>query len=230
MEKHLDTLLDLAEKKDAIALGPGLGRERETLEVVRKLVARIDVPVIVDADGISAFAETQNCNSKVKNKNIIFTPHSGEMEVLSDKEIENSDLEQKIAIAKETALQHNTTILLKGSIDIITDGVEVVLNKTGSPYMTSGGTGDVLCGITGALAARQHAQSSINSPQSSMNFVQIASAAAYISGRAGEYAAEKFKDSLIATDVIEEIPIVLKNIHLTVAKQSHGNIYHPQLS
>ena len=203
MEKHLAILFNLAQKKDAVALGPGLGREEETFEVVRKLVARVDVPVIVDADGIYAFAQSQKYNPKFKSGKIIFTPHIRELEVLYGRKISDESLESKTKIARETAQKLGAIVLLKGPTDIITDGAEVVLNKTGSPYMTSGGTGDVLAGIAGALAAQLHVRGE-------RDYFKAATCAAYLSGRAGEMAAKKYKDSLVATDVIEKISTVIK--------------------
>jgi NAD(P)H-hydrate epimerase len=88
--------------------------------------------------------------------------------------------------------------LLKGKTDIISDGKEVALNKTGSPFMTKGGTGDTLAGIAGALLAR------------GIPPFEAGQAAAYINGIAGELAAKKFGEGLMATDLIEAIPEAIK--------------------
>ena len=105
--------------------------------------------------------------------------------------------EEKIKAVKEEAARFQTTILLKGATDIISDGKEVILNKTGSPLMTVGGTGDTLAGIAGALVAR------------GIDLFRAAQAAAFINGLAGELAGKKLGESLMATDLIDNIPNVL---------------------
>ena len=95
-------------------------------------------------------------------------------------------------------LKPQTTILLKGPTDIISNGNEIALNKTGSPFMTKGGTGDTLAGIAGALMAR------------GISPFEAGQAAAYLNGLAGDLAGKKFGESLMTTDLIEEIPNVIK--------------------
>ncbi len=98
-----------------------------------------------------------------------------------------------IRIVKEAAAKINAVILLKGSTDIISDGEDVALNKTGNPYMTKGGTGDVLAGILGSLLA-----------QGVEPFV-ASCAAAYINGKAGDIVAKEKKQALTATDIVDSI-------------------------
>jgi NAD(P)H-hydrate epimerase len=96
-------------------------------------------------------------------------------------------------VAKELG----TTILLKGNTDLISDGEQTYLNKTGTPYMTKGGTGDTLAGICGALLARK------------VEPFEAACCAAYINGNAGKVAGMKFGEGLLASDLLEEIPKVI---------------------
>ncbi|MEF8847059.1 MAG: NAD(P)H-hydrate dehydratase, partial [Candidatus Paceibacterota bacterium] len=124
---------------------------------------------------------------------VIITPHAREFMELADKPIKESD----VKVVKDTALRLEDVILLKGENDIISDGNKVVKNKTGSPYMTTGGTGDVLAGICGSLLAQG------NDP------FTAAQGAAFINGRAGEMVAEDKGPSLLATDLIEAIPQVI---------------------
>ncbi|HBH46673.1 MAG: NAD(P)H-hydrate dehydratase [Candidatus Jacksonbacteria bacterium RIFOXYC2_FULL_44_29] len=208
MERHFDEILTLLKGKNAIALGPGLGREEETLEIVRQIVKSTDLPTVIDADAIYAFGKKQDTRNK---KQTIFTPHAREFKALTDIDVTALEINAKTEVVKKTAKKLGAVILLKGPTDIISDGTEVYLNKTGSPYMTSGGTGDVLCGMVGALAARLHAQAIYNGQTVDLAKISYtaACAGAYLSGKAGELAAKKYKDSLIATDVIEEIRRVI---------------------
>jgi NAD(P)H-hydrate epimerase len=155
---------------------------------------KIKVPCVIDADAIHAIS----LNKKfLKRKNFVVTPHTYEFYVLSGIKV-GKDLKERIRAVKEVASELKTTILLKGHIDVISDGKKIAINRTGSPYMTKGGLGDTLAGICGALLARK------------ANCFEAACAAAYINGKAGELAAKKYKEGLIASDLIEEIPRVIK--------------------
>jgi NAD(P)H-hydrate epimerase len=99
--------------------------------------------------------------------------------------------------AREFAEEKGVITLLKGKVDIISDGKQTLLNRTGNPGMTVGGTGDVLAGITGSLFSRNPA-------------FLAAACAAYINGAAGDLAFEKAGNALLATDVIEKIPEIIK--------------------
>jgi NAD(P)H-hydrate epimerase len=113
--------------------------------------------------------------------------------VLTGEKLEGLALKKKIKAVEEAAADMNATVLLKGGIDIISDGKQTALNKTGNPYMTKGGTGDTLAGICGSMLAQGH------SP-----FIS-ACAAAYINGKAGDMAARRRKQSLMASDLVENI-------------------------
>ena len=140
-------------------------------------------------------------NSKIRGKDCITTPHPGEFKRIFGAEVGES-LEQKIVSTKEKAFEHGMTIVLKGSETVITDGTSVYVNKVGSPAMTCGGIGDTLSGVIGSLIA----QSRGNTAKS----VDIAAAASYIVGEAGRKAAEIKGFHIIASDIIEQIPIILK--------------------
>ena len=201
-EKHLAVLLQRIKAADAaaygkaaLAVGGGLGRSEETKEAAAELLSQISVPAVVDADAIYALAKRPEI---AKGKKFLITPHSHEFFVLTGKEISALSQKEKMEAVREEASRLETVILLKGKPDIISDGKKVVLNRTGSPYMSVGGTGDVLAGICGALLAR------------GLEPFAAAAAGAYISGRAGEIAAARMKDGLLATDVISAIPDAVK--------------------
>lgn len=200
-KKHLAVLLSMTESARAVAsgnvaviIGGGIGRTEETQKVVLEYLQQIDCPAVIDADAIHAVGKKPEIFS---GKPFLFTPHDYEFFILTKREIYKLSKEERIKAVREEADRLKTTILLKGKPDIVSDGKETALNETGSPYMAVGGTGDTLAGICGALLARKI------SP-----FI-AAQAAAYINGKAGEVAAEKLKEGLTATDVVEAIPQVL---------------------
>ncbi|MBN2043077.1 MAG: NAD(P)H-hydrate dehydratase [Candidatus Aenigmarchaeota archaeon] len=185
--KHVKPVLDMIKKFDAVCIGSGLGTEKETSKFVNKLLDSIKKPCVVDADAIKAL------KNKELGNNFVLTPHSYEFYDLTG-EKPKMDMTSRIKIVEKVSKKIRSTILLKGVIDIISDGKQTAINRTGNPYMTTGGTGDVLTGICGSLLAQG------NKPFDS------ACAAAFITGRAGDLAAVEKKQGLLATDVIEKIP------------------------
>jgi NAD(P)H-hydrate epimerase len=188
---HLKTMLLFSERKDAVVIGGGAGRRRETLSAINNLLKKIKIACVIDADAIYAIAR-----KGALKKNFVITPHSYEFFVLSGIDVKNMKIKEKINVVKKVAKSLNCTILLKGNIDIISDGDRVAINKTGNPYMTKGGTGDILAGICGSLLAQG------NDPFYS------ACASAYINGKAGDIASRDLKHSLTASDLLNYIPKV----------------------
>jgi len=200
-EKHLPVLMTMTESAKsvsrgnvAVVIGGGTGRSQETQDTILKYLEQISVPAVIDADAIHALGKSPEI---VAGKKFLITPHSYEFFVLTGREIYKLSYEEKIKVVKEEAARLKTTILLKEKPDIISDGSEVALNETGSPYMSVGGTGDSLAGICGALMARN------------IEPFVAAQAAAFINGEAGYQAAEEKKEGLVATDVIKKIPEIL---------------------
>jgi len=198
---HLATLLAMTESAKAVArgntavvIGGGMGRSEEVQKAILDYLSEVSVPVVIDADAIHAIGKKPEI---VSGKNFLITPHTYEFFVLTGKQVYQLSEEEKIKTVQEEAARLKTTILLKGPTDIISDGKEVALNRTGSPYMTKGGCGDTLAGICGALMAR------------GLNPFTAAQAAAYINGKAGEVVAQREKEGLLATGLIEAIPEVL---------------------
>jgi len=199
--KHLATLISMTESakavsygKTAVVIGGGMGRSKDTQDAILEYLQEVSVPVVIDADAINALRKKPEI---ISGKPFLITPHTYEFFVLTGKEVYKLSDEEKIKAVQEEAARLQTTILLKGAIDIISDGKEVALNKTGTPLMIVGGTGDTLAGVAGALVARGIAP------------FTAAQAAAFINGRAGELAGKKLGESMTATDLIEEIPNVL---------------------
>lgn len=200
-KEHLATLLEMTEGakavsrgKTAVVIGGGMGRSEETQEVILEYLSQVSVPVVIDADAIHAVGKKPEI---ISGKNFLVTPHTYEFFVLTKKEVYQLSDEEKIKMVQEEAKRLQTTILLKGGVDIISDGKEVALSKTGTSFMTVGGTGDTLAGIAGAIIAR------------GINPFEAGQAAAYINGLAGEIADKKLGESVMATDLIEAISEVL---------------------
>ena len=199
---HLTTLISMTESakvvsrgKTAVVIGGGVGRSEETQEVILEYLSQVSVPVVIDADAIHALGKKPETISDLPS---LITPHTYEFFILTGKEVAELSDEEKIKIVQEEASRLKTTILLKGKIDIISNGKEVAINRTGNPYLTTGGCGDTLAGICGALLAR------------GVNPFDSAQAAAYINGAAGEVAAKRLGESVMASDLIEAIPQVIK--------------------
>ncbi len=184
----------VAKGKTAVVIGGGMGRSEETQETILEYLSQISVPVVIDADAIHAVAKKPEI---ISGKDFLITPHNYEFFILTGKEVTEKTQEEKIKLVQEEAKRLQTTILLKGKVDIISDGKEVALNEVGSPFLSVGGTGDTLAGICGGLIAQ------------GVKPFEAAQAAAYINGKAGEIAALKLKEGLTATDLIEAIPEVL---------------------
>jgi ADP-dependent NAD(P)H-hydrate dehydratase / NAD(P)H-hydrate epimerase len=187
--KDVETLIDLIAQHDSVVLGPGLGVDPETTKAVSKLISASD-NLTLDADGLNALA-----SAEYKADSITVTPHQGEFSALTGETTPNS-LQKKIEMVKTFSREWNVITLLKGRIDIISDGTSYRLNKTGNAGMTVGGTGDVLAGLVGAFSTR-------------MSKMQAASTAAYLNGCAGDLAFSRFGYSLLATDVLDCIPNAL---------------------
>ena len=148
----VDRVLELA--RDVVAIGPGLGQAAATREFIIQLVDRATIPLVIDADGLNAFAEEPDRLAGREGREVIITPHPGEMGRLvgmSIEEVQSSRLE----IARNFALAHHVYVVLKGHRTLIaTPDDKIFINPTGNPGMATGGTGDVLTGMIAAWLAQ----------------------------------------------------------------------------
>jgi ADP-dependent NAD(P)H-hydrate dehydratase / NAD(P)H-hydrate epimerase len=193
-KSHLGELKKFTERKNVVVIGGGLGRETETMETILEYLKEINIPCVIDADAIHAVATNKEV---LKGKKFVITPHSQEFKVLTGIEL-NTDVKDRIIAVKESAMNLGTTILLKGHVDVISNGTETAINNYGSPYMSKGGCGDTLAGICGALIAR------------GVDPFNAACAAAYINGKAGAIGGKKLRESLTASDLINSIPRAIR--------------------
>ncbi len=184
-------LAALIANKDVVAIGPGLGTNQETVEVVRRLVAECKLPMVVDADGLNALAGTG-----FRGWALILTPHPGEMSRLTGAATSEVQAD-RVSVARSFATARGATVVLKGERTLLAfpDG-RVWINPTGTPAMASGGSGDILTGLIAGLAAQFP-----NDPNHAV------ASAVYLHGRAAELgAAELGEKALVATDLLEYLP------------------------
>src|SRR6266850_1563 len=151
--KAREPLASLTEARDAVAIGPGLGLDHETRGLARDLVGTLARPMVVDADALTALADHLHMLRGVHAARVL-TPHPGEMARLIGGTIDDVQRD-RLGVARTFATTHGVYLVLKGARTLIAepDG-RVLINPTGNPGMASGGTGDVLTGIIGALLAR----------------------------------------------------------------------------
>lgn len=190
LEEDIPVISRLISRHDVVVMGMGLGTADETGATIQKIVP-LCKKAVIDADALSPQLVP------LLNSNIIITPHAGEMKRLSGLDVPHEQ-KARVELIRNFAKDNDLTVLLKGAVDIISDGVEVRANRTGNAGMTVGGTGDVLAGLTGALFAR------CDFP------LEAAACGAFINGAAGDMAFEEFGFGLLATDVIDYIPKVMK--------------------
>ena len=187
----------LVSKADAVAFGPGIKEDEESMKLLEEIIIDSPSSIIIDAGGINLLSKNKKCLCSVKDK-VILTPHPGEMARLIGKDISYVE-KNRIECSRAFAKQYKCIVLLKGYNTVITDGKDVFINKTGNSKMASGGMGDTLTGIITALVAQGY---------SNMDATLLG---AYIHGLAAEYS---YRDrySIIARDLIESIPFVMETL------------------
>jgi len=200
----VDRALAAARERDAVVLGPGLGLCESSRDFVRTFVARCPVPLLVDADGLNAIAAGgRSARARLLQRPLptIVTPHPGEMGRLvgtTAEEVQRRRLETARDLARETG----AVVVLKGQRTLVARprGSSAV-NPTGNPGMATGGTGDVLAGMIGALLAR------------GTEAWAAACAGVYLHGAAGDVAGErKGQESLVAMDVVDVLPDAFRRV------------------
>jgi len=206
--RNVSVIKPYLETTNAVVMGPGLELHRETRDAVKKIVGAVEkvrIPLLLDADGLKAFAKFKR---KIRSP-LVLTPHAGEYRILTGKELPEN-LEKRVAEVQVSAKKLGAVILLKGNVDVVTDGKRVKLNFTGNPGMTVGGTGDVLSGIVGAFLA-----------QGADSF-EAAVAGAFINGAAGDFVREEKGFHMVPTDILDSIPRVIEDpmSHLRVRESA----------
>jgi NAD(P)H-hydrate epimerase len=193
-----DSILDAAERAAAVVLGPGLGRDADSLELARALARRFDAPLLIDADGLNAHAEGLESIAE-RAAPTVLTPHAGELGRLLG--LRSSEVaEHRLACAREAADRSGAIVVLKGDDSLVVGGGRLAVSAGDSPGLATAGTGDVLSGTIGALLAR------------GMEPFAATCAGVHAHQRAGRIAAGRLgaPESVIATDVIAALPAALQ--------------------
>ena len=203
MTEPIDRVDDLLGKMSVLAVGPGLGTAEETVRFVKRLYEDARLPAIVDADALNALAGTLPKTNKTR----ILTPHPGEMSRLTGKSTKEIQA-NRLGAAEELAADSGATIVLKGDRTVIAfpDG-ETWVNPTGSPAMSTGGTGDILTGILAGLLA-QHPPSKDGNA-----WKHAVVAAVWLHGRCGELASNRWgEQATLASDLLDFLPEAMNEI------------------
>jgi len=182
---------EMAKGKSVLAIGPGISRDPQTAALVRALFARIEVPMVVDADGLNAF-EGRNRELNGKGRTVVITPHPGEMARLAGCNVDEVQ-KDRLGIARKFARKHEVIVVLKGHRTLVAqpDG-EAWVNTTGNPGMATGGTGDILTGMVAGMIAQHPRQA-----------FEAVLAAVHLHGLAGDTMRESVGEhSLVATDLL----------------------------
>jgi ADP-dependent NAD(P)H-hydrate dehydratase / NAD(P)H-hydrate epimerase len=203
---NIEVLKPYIEAVDAVVLGPGLGLHPDTKEFVKTCINTVEndgKPLLLDADGLKAFAEFKR-PFKIP---AVLTPHAGEYAILTDQKL-NENINERAAQVQKTATELNAVLLVKGKVDLVCSKKRYKLNFTGNPGMTVGGTGDVLSGVVGGLLAQK------------VDAFEAAVAGAFVNGAAGDFVVSEVGYHMLASDLLDWIPQVFDDpmSHLKVRK------------
>lgn len=194
-----DNILDVMSEMDdysSLIIGCGMERSDSSFAAIRTLTGESTIPMVLDAEALRAIS---GHTKHLDLSRTVLTPNSEEFRILTGEDVGPDEEERKEKVMR-WAKALGATILLKGHVDVISDGERVFANTTGTTHMTKGGFGDVLSGIAGALLAR------------GLTPFDAACFAAYVNGRVGEIATEKYGEGVLASDMIDLIPLALKAI------------------
>jgi len=193
---------DFVKNADVLVVGPGVTQNKSTQGLTRKVISKIDKPLVIDADGLNALVGRLDLlrirGGKLRAGRVL-TPHPGEMARLLRISVAIVQKKRK-EFAKKFAKAYNLTVVLKGHDSIVADYQgNLYINKTGNPGMATAGSGDVLTGMLAAFLGQ------------GLGAFMAAKYAAYLHGLAGDLAAkEKTQAGMIASDIINKIPQAIK--------------------
>lgn len=202
----LPALGPLILKSDVLAVGPGLSQEPSAFRFVRKLLSTVDLPVVLDADGINAFSGSRRRELRSAKGPVVITPHPGEMARLLTRSVEEIQ-RSRLSTAVETAKALRVVVVLKGHRTVVASPTgRRTINRTGNPGMATAGMGDLLTGMIAALIGQ------------GLDPFDAAKAGVYLHGLAGDLAARHVRQvGLVASDVLLAIPDAFR----AVSRRSH---------
>ena len=202
LPEEYDKLLEKARSCDVAVIGPGLGRHPQMERLVRSLLCDLEIPVVLDADGINALSGHIDSLDR-RRATTVLTPHAGEFVRLTGCAL---PIQDRGTAARTFAKDHRCTLVLKGrgTVTAAPDG-HTWLNGTGNPGMAKGGSGDVLAGMIAALLGQKHLQG----PHATVS--ETTALAVWLHGKAGDKCAQRFGEyAMLPSDLIGMLPEVLK--------------------
>lgn len=203
-------IAELASIHDVVILGPGLGQNNALPMLAGSLVAEVTKPMVIDADGLNALHDKLDLFRSAPAPRIL-TPHPGEFARLTKLEIVAVQ-SQRRSLAVQFAQDHGVVLVLKGAGTLVSDGKRVYENSSGNPGMATGGTGDVLSGLIGALLGQGLAP------------FEAAQLAVYLHGRAGDLAAQELSEAgMIASDLLHYVPLAIREHEPKATKAKKRN-------
>jgi len=200
-EDAAEELIGRSGSFDSVALGPGMSTTPETVAVVRALMEGIEVPLVLDADGLNAMVGFTGIIGE-RERPMVMTPHPGEMARLLETDVGTVQAD-RLGTAKRAAGEWGAVVVLKGAGTVIAEpGGDIFVNQTGNPGMATAGMGDVLTGCVSAFLAQ------------GLGPFGAAVAAVYYHGHAGDLAAQMGgMTGLTARDVIRHLPLALHRLY-----------------
>ncbi len=187
--------------RDVVALGPGMSRQKETVNLVLRLVREIQLPMVIDADGLNALAEDSSVLLEKASPTVILTPHPGEMSRLTGLTVTQVEAD-RVGVARRFAQQNRVYLVLKGARSVIAspDG-KIAINGSGNPCMSTGGMGDVLTGLISALLCQGYPP------------FEACRVGVFVHGFAADMVAkDKGQIGITATDVVERLPYAYQQL------------------
>lgn len=190
-------VLALAKAADVVVVGPGLGQTPQVRAVVLALLAEVRQPLVLDADALNVLG-AQPCELAKRRAPFVLTPHPGEFARLIGRDTKAVQADRE-ALALAFADTHHGVLVLKGAGTVVTDGQRLYVNTTGNPGMATGGCGDVLAGLLGALLGQ------------GLEPFDATVLAVYLHGLAGDLARDALgEESLLATDLVAHLPAAFR--------------------
>lgn len=197
-ECNVNRVGELIEKASSIAIGPGMGNNDVTLEILKNVLNKRKAPLVIDADGLNVLKGNLDLIKGEKENVVIMTPHLGEMSRITGLDLEYIK-KNRIDVTKDFARTYNVIVVLKGYNTIITDGYSLYINTTGNSSMANGGMGDCLTGIISSFIGQKY------DPM----IATILSV--YIHGFIGDRLS-KSKFVVTAEDIINNLSLVVKEL------------------
>jgi len=201
LKENYNQIMDSIDWADVVLIGPGLGKEIETIELLKVLYSSIDKPMVIDADGFGPFYNDNNLINQLKNKYVL-TPHIGELSKLFDVKSENIK-EDIISYIEKITYSKPGVLVAKNAPTLISDGDLGYINSSGNPGLATAGTGDVLSGMIASFISQGY------------NLIESTVISVYIHGYAADIVSKKTSErGMIASDLLFEISNILSEYEL----------------